>query len=79
MYISRESNPEARSFSWEGTTGSVRRKYSQESIVYIQQGKRGKPQMNTNNQITCGVSDHDGIAVNVGNASVPDIGKGEQN
>jgi exonuclease III len=71
------TNPEARSFTWEGTTGNDRRKiFSRIDHIYTTKNTWGLT--NEYRIINCDISDHDGIAVKVRNATAPDTGKGEQ-
>jgi exonuclease III len=73
----RVTNPEARSFTWEGTTGNDRRKiFSRIDRIYTT--KSTWELTNEYRIINCDISDHDGIAVKVRNATAPDRGKGEQ-
>jgi exonuclease III len=73
----RKSNPKARSFSWEGTTGSDKRRiFSRIDRIYT--SKRTWEITNEYKIINCDISDHDGISVTIRDASAPDTGKGEQ-
>lgn len=72
----REAHPEARSFTWEGTTGNNRKKiFSRIDQVYVSRMTWGIS--NKYKIINCNVSDHDGVSVNIRDASAPDTGKGE--
>ena len=72
----RQSNPKARSFTWEGTTGSERKKiFSRIDRIYIT--RNTWEITNEYRIINCDVSDHNGVAVTIRDASAPEIGKGE--
>jgi len=73
----RTSNPEARSFIWEGTTGTDRRKILSR-IDHIYTTARTWDIMNEYKIINCDFSDHNGISVTVQDTSAPNTGKGEQ-
>ena len=73
----RKSNPRARSFSWEGSSGSDRRKiFSRIDRIYAT--KKTWEITNEYRITNCDISDHDGVSVTVRDASAPDTGKGEQ-
>ena len=73
----REANPESRSFTWEGTTGNERRKiFSRIDRIYIT--RNTWEVTNEYKIINCDISDHDGVSVNIIDATAPPVGKGEQ-
>jgi len=73
----RTSNPEARGFTWEGTTGTDRRKiFSRIDRIYTT--ARTWDITNEYKIINCDFSDHDGISVTVRDTSAPNTGKGER-
>ena len=73
----RESNPDARKFTWEGSSGCERRKiFSRIDRIYT--SKNTWEPSNEYEILSCDFSDHDGISVIIRNASAPSTGKGEQ-
>jgi hypothetical protein len=75
----RVSNQETRSFSWEGTTGSERKRSSQLRIHRKYTTKLTRETANEFKMINCDVSDHDGDSVTIREATAPITAKGEQN
>ena len=72
----RRANPSTRSFTWEGSHGTERKKiFSRIDRIYT--SLKTWELTNEYKIISCDISDHDGVSVNIRNASEPDIGKGE--
>ena len=72
----RKANPHTRSFTWEGTTGNNRRSiFSRIDRIYI--SDTTWQSTNEYKIINCDVSDHDGIAMTIRNATAPKTGTGE--
>jgi len=72
----RKANPQTRSFTWEGTTRNNRRNiFSRIDRIYI--SDTTWQSTNEYKIINCDVSDHDGIAMTIRNATAPKTGTGE--
>ena len=73
----REANPDSRTFTWEGTAGSERRKiFSRIDRIYIT--RKTWEVTNKYRKINCDFSDHNSVSVNITDASAPATGKGER-
>ena len=72
----RTSNPGSRSFTWEGTFGSEKKKiFSRIDRIYTTRDTWEIT--NEYKMINCDFSDHDGVAVTVREASAAETGTGE--
>ena len=72
----RKANPQTRRFTWEGTTGTDRRNiFSRIDRIYISDNTWQST--NEYKIINCDISDHDGIAMTIRNATAPKTGTGE--
>ena len=72
----RVANPDERRFSWEGMSGNERKKiFSRIDRIYT--SRKMWDITNKYKIINCDISDHDGVATTIREASTPEMGKGE--